>query len=303
MLVIQATLCITMPYEALETVIAPVQERPQFTRRQKLLAVVATVIVLAGCSSSDHESEEPNSQKPVTTEQTAPASTTETSPAPTAPPTTVTYPEGEPPNIISHGPRDKAEVALTVDDGPSAHTAELLDLALDLSIPLTFCLVGREVVSHSATLIQRMTVEGHELCNHTWSHADLAKLEQQNSQTFQKEIVDTDQAISSASGQPPPTLVRPPYGANRDASGKEVIGWPLLAMGKQELRWDTDGMDWDNQNASDVACHTILDKIQPGSIVLMHDTDDGFILNELPCVLDGLHRAGLTPVTVSQLAD
>ena len=62
-------------------------------------------------------------------------------------------------------------VALTFDDGPDpARTPALLDALADLGVPATFFLLGRAVDMHPQ-LAARIAREGHELGNHTYSHA------------------------------------------------------------------------------------------------------------------------------------
>jgi len=54
----------------------------------------------------------------------------------------------------------------------------------------------------------------------------------------------------------------------------------------------------------------ILARVQPGSIILLHDGLDGVadadrqvVLDALPIILDGLEERGLRPVRVDELVD
>ena len=67
-------------------------------------------------------------------------------------------------------------VAITFDDGPHAvNTPKLLELFKKNDVKVTFFVVVRNVRKHP-DLAKRMLTEGHELGNHTTTHADLAKL-------------------------------------------------------------------------------------------------------------------------------
>src|SRR5437660_12664605 len=74
---------------------------------------------------------------------------------------------------------DGPYIAMTFDDGPSAaNTPKLLDLAAKKHIKLTFFLVG-ECAAENPKLVKREIDEGHEVCNHSWSHPNLAKMSEE----------------------------------------------------------------------------------------------------------------------------
>ena len=67
-------------------------------------------------------------------------------------------------------------VALTFDDGPNpVNTPKLLALFKKTGVKATFFVTGNSLRKHPE-LAKRMVAEGHELGNHTTTHADLAKL-------------------------------------------------------------------------------------------------------------------------------
>jgi peptidoglycan-N-acetylglucosamine deacetylase len=69
-------------------------------------------------------------------------------------------------------------VSLTFDDGPSAATTpRLLDYLKELGLKATFFVVGRNIAnSEGFAIIERMAAEGHQIGNHSYSHADLTRL-------------------------------------------------------------------------------------------------------------------------------
>ena len=67
------------------------------------------------------------------------------------------------------------ELVLTFDDGPTRHTADVLDLLRDLDIKATFFVKGANVRAYPQ-LVQRMKDEGHLVANHTMTHPKMSKI-------------------------------------------------------------------------------------------------------------------------------
>src|SRR5690554_1086485 len=106
-------------------------------------------------------------------------------------------------------------MALTFDDGPVGdHTAQLLDIIGAEQVRATFFVLGNQVQDYPE-LVQRIVDEDHELGNHSWSHADLRSLS--NEEILKEELIPTNERIWEAVGLTPP-IMRPPYGALRDDS-------------------------------------------------------------------------------------
>src|SRR6266478_1031255 len=69
------------------------------------------------------------------------------------------------------------KIAITFDDGPhSTNTPELLNLAAKFQARFTFFVIGNRVSCNRA-VVQRQISERHEIGNHSWSHPDLLKLD------------------------------------------------------------------------------------------------------------------------------
>src|SRR5579863_8004325 len=78
--------------------------------------------------------------------------------------TTVAYFQSK--NIFHSGLNHSHTIALTFDDGPNAHTDEVLDELSKLHVKATFFIVGHMAHLHPATL-KRIAAEGHLLANHS----------------------------------------------------------------------------------------------------------------------------------------
>ncbi|MGA5763365.1 polysaccharide deacetylase family protein [Nonomuraea bangladeshensis] len=180
-------------------------------------------------------------------------------------------------------------VALTFDDGPSPHTAELLDILKRENARATFFVVGANAAAQP-DLLRRMSDEGHLVGNHSWSHTDLSK---PGTAKIADSLERTRDAVAAAIGQAP-TLVRPPYGA---VSGmlRNVArdqGFPLVT-------WDVDASDQQGGATRDIVDRSVHDA-HPGAIILLHDIHRESVA-AVPDILKRLRGKGYTFVTVPEL--
>ena len=182
-------------------------------------------------------------------------------------------------------------IAMTFDDGPNAQlTPKLLDMLKERGIKATFFVVGRNVAEYP-DIVRRMTDEGHEVANHSWSHPALTKL---GAEGFRKQIESTNEAIVKATGKRP-VLMRPPYGATSAILNKRLSE----QFGLKVILWSVDPLDWKYRNSNRVY-NTIIQNTQAGSIILTHDIHATTVA-AMPATLDALLGKGYKFVTVSEL--
>ncbi len=203
---------------------------------------------------------------------------------------TAEEPTEEPTSVPPSGEVDCTQtdcVAITYDDGPSAElTPQLLDTLARLQAPATFFLLGSNVEANPE-IARRIVEDGHEVANHTWTHRDMVNLD---ADARAAELQDTNAAIEEATGVRP-TLMRPPYGSAND----EVVTESDMVV----VQWDVDSEDWSNRDAQTTTAN-VLDAVEPGSIVLLHDIHPSTI-ESAPDIIEGLRDAGYTLVTVSDI--
>ena len=180
-------------------------------------------------------------------------------------------------------------IALTFDDGPRANTTErLLDGLKERGAKATFFLIGSQIADN-ASLVQRMKDEGHQVGSHTWSHT---KLQGQSCSVISAQISRTDAALRDLLGDGD-YWVRPPYGL-LDKCQESLFSVPLV-------KWSVDPEDWKLKNTDkDVAA--VLKHVQPGDIILMHDTFPTSVDAALR-VVDKLQSQGYQFVTVKELLE
>ncbi len=154
-------------------------------------------------------------------------------------------------------PRSKA-VAFSFDDGPDLEsTPKLLKVLAKYNAHATFFVVGNRVASR-AQVVKDTVAAGHEIGNHSWSHANLSELKMKD---VNKQIDRTAKVVKKVSGYDV-TLVRPPYGAISNRMRK----WLKHPM----VLWNVDTEDWRSKNPKKIL-KEVKRSVSDGSIILMHD--------------------------------
>ena len=178
-------------------------------------------------------------------------------------------------------------VALTFDDGPRADTTgRLLDGLLERGAAATFFVIGEQVPCNEA-LLQRMKAEGHQIGNHTYSHVRLLKADKD---AVVEEVHKAETLLKEAVGEGDFWL-RPPYGLIGSERAK-LIKTPMIY-------WSVDPQDWKLLDKDKVVA-AVMDAVQPGDIILLHDFYSTSVDAALE-IVDRLQKEGYDFVTVEEL--
>jgi peptidoglycan/xylan/chitin deacetylase (PgdA/CDA1 family) len=176
------------------------------------------------------------------------------------------------------------QVSLTFDDGPSLRTTpRVLDILKKYKIPATFFVLGQRAQAHPQ-LIRRLIKEGHVVANHSYSHPQMTKLD---SHAQIREIQKTHDAIAPLSTEPIKWF-RPPYG-----SYNKKIEQLVAQKGMTVVLWNVDPQDWQRKKSSTDICHSVVDQVRPGSIILLHDIHERTV-NALEKMIQSLLNKGYT---------
>lgn len=186
-------------------------------------------------------------------------------------------------------------VAISFDDGPSPHyTSDILEVLDDYNIPATFFVLGSQVEYHPE-ILRDIHNNGHEIANHSYSHADFAEIPL--NQVIQ-EIDKTNDIIRNVAGFRP-EIIRPPYGSIADSQ---------LEYFRNEkykfVNWSLDTRDWNEEiNGSETMLARIKRLLHPGAIILLHDGggDRSNTVELLPYLIEYIEEIGYEFVTVSEL--
>ena len=168
----------------------------------------------------------------------------------------------------------------------------LLDILKKHNVKATFFVVG-ENVEWNSKILKRQYEEGHEIGNHTFNHPDISHLS--NAQ-IEEEIVKCEEAVVKLTGKKP-ILFRPPYGSYK----KENLAQIASKYNYKIVLWSTiDARDWENPQPQQIA-NTIIQKVQNGDIILLHDYATNNTVKALDILIPELKKQGYDFVTVSEL--
>lgn len=200
---------------------------------------------------------------------------------------------------ISHGPRDRARVALTFDDGPDPQvTPSILETLAGCGARATFFTIGRHLEKHRDIAVRALR-EGHELGNHSWMHSYFQNFYRTRRQ--RSDVERSTRLIQELSGSTAQPLYRSPVGLKSPAIARVAHARNLTIVA-----WSLHSRDTFTRDPAATAAR-VLSRIMPGDIVLMHDGHerDGAhrraAAAALPSILSGLRERGLSSVTVSEL--
>ncbi len=199
---------------------------------------------------------------------------------------------------IWHGNRKRPALALTFDDGPSESTPALLELLAEHDVKATFFMCGHNV-RRLKEIAREVAAAGHEIGNHTDSHAPLYF---KSPEFIYRELALAQESIYQIT-RVTPSLFRAPYG----------VRWPGLRGSQDRLHvtgvmWTAIARDW-KWPASRIS-RLLLSKAANGAILCLHDgrelekaPDVRATLEAIEYTLPLLKELGFAFETVSQLCE
>lgn len=153
---------------------------------------------------------------------------------------------------------NKPMVCLTFDDGPYAPvTDSLLDVLEAYNSKATFFVTGNMLWQYPESF-KRAYDLGMGLGSHTYSHPHLPNCSWDQ---IVWELNSTNDIAKSITGEWL-NMLRPPHGESNDLV-RYAAGVPII-------KWSLDTLDWSNLNMHTIY-HKVMDNVQDGDIVLMHD--------------------------------
>lgn len=180
-------------------------------------------------------------------------------------------------------------VALTFDDGPSSTTNQVLDILEQYDVVATFFLIGEQINMDTLPIMQRQLKMGCELANHSYNHVDMSKL---SATDIKNQITWTSSAIKNAVDYDV-KFFRPPYLATSNSMYQNIDLSFIQGISCN---------DWESSVSASQRANTILNSVEDGSIILLHDFQGNTnTVQALPTIIEGLKNKGYTFVTVSEL--
>src|SRR5215472_15469211 len=187
---------------------------------------------------------------------------------------------------------------LTFDDGPDPRwTPRIHEILRQYHARATFFVIGSQAAQHP-DLLRRMHAEGHEVANHTYTHA--AELEHAPAWRFGLELSMTQRVIEAATGHSA-TLFRYPYSDTlSDPRLNDQSLFKVAQQGYQIVGSAADTLDWTRPGPALIVSRALF--APDGQTVLMHDGggDRSQTVAALPGILAGLQARGLQIVPVGE---
>ncbi len=168
-------------------------------------------------------------------------------------------------------------------------TLKILDLLDQYNAKATFFLVGIWVDKYPE-LVKEIAARGHEIGNHSDSHAHFTQISESK---IRQELDSCSDKIETLTGVRP-TLFRPPYG---DYNSKVIT--VVRDEGYEAVQWSVDSLDWKNRGVEDLVKRA-TNNIQPGDIILFHNDSD-FIVDALPAILSYYQEQGFTMIPAKDI--
>ncbi len=195
-------------------------------------------------------------------------------------------------------------MALTFDDGPKPeYCIPILESLDEYGAKATFFVVGEEA-EKNPDLIMRMSDAGHEIGNHSYSHITAKEM---SASEFIADVKKCSRVIYGVTGRAP-KYFRSPGGAVTPAVSKGIrrmgmstVFWSLNADDYTELSENFEIPD-DYQQMSLVLAKKVLDKVKPGTIILLHSSSEQTV-RALPAILKGLKEKGYGMVALDELLE
>lgn len=205
---------------------------------------------------------------------------------------------------VWNGTKNRNVIALTFDDGPKPeYVYPILDALDQYGAKATFFLVGQES-EKNPDLVTRMHDSGHEVANHTYSHIPANKM---TSKRALNDIERCNIVLKNITGE------RPIYFRPAGGVMNQTVAVGMKKLGMRAVFWSVNGEDYvkvssefeipeDNQMMADELAKKVLDKVKPGTIILLHSSSEQTV-RALPVILKGLSKKGYGMVTIRDLVE
>lgn len=168
--------------------------------------------------------------------------------------------------VVWSVPTDERAVALTFDDGPHPRlTPRVLDVLAEHQARATFFLIGEAAERHPS-LVRRLLDEGHEVGNHSWSHAPMAHV---GADAAREEVLRGAAALARLTGEQ----------ARWFRSPRGMLNGPILRAAadvEQDVAmWSARAPKASPEPSTRQVTDHLLGALDPGTIYCLHDGTSG----------------------------
>lgn len=159
-------------------------------------------------------------------------------------------------------------IYLTFDAGyEQGYTEMILDVLKEERVPALFFLTG-QYLEKETDIVKRMVKEGHIIGNHTYYHPDLTRLSKEE---YAKDLKKFEDKYYEITNRKLAKILRPPSGTFSDRSLQIAD-----ELGYYTVFWSLAYKDWDvnAQKGADYAYNSVMKRIHPGAIILLHNVSE-----------------------------
>lgn len=199
------------------------------------------------------------------------------------------------PDVLWHVNTSEKIIALTIDDAPSSHTREILEILKENDALATFFVIGSQVPGREDVL-KEMVQQGHELGNHAMHDEPSVKLPESELIHQMDQVETMIKSAYNASGVDvrPPRYFRPGSGffskrmrERMDMLQYRIVLGDIYPHDPQISYWRVN------------AAH-ILSMLKPGGIIICHDRRS-WTVPMLRKVIPEIKKRGYQITTITNL--
>jgi len=196
------------------------------------------------------------------------------------------------PEVLFYVGTQRPVVALSIDDGPSEATPEILDVLAEYGVKATFFVIGEQVQARP-DLTRRLLDEGHELGHHMMADVPSIDLPPEE---FQARFEEMDGVLDGYGGS---QVFRPASGWYNDRMVEEAA-----RLGYRTVLGSVYAFDAQVPYPA-LSTWYMRQLIRPGSILILHDGAERGprTADVLRALLPELRDRGIEVVTVSGLTE
>lgn len=199
------------------------------------------------------------------------------------------------PQALWKGDPQRAEIALTFDDGPSAKDLGDILRVLDRhQATATFFFIGEKVPA-AAQLVREVAAAGHTIGMHGYRHVAFPQVKPL---LLRAELALTRTLITRLCGWPAERVrnIRPPYGVFTPTTLALLAAW-----GYRPVMWSLVPFHWRISAAQSRS--QIQQRLTRGSLVVLHEAmvDGAPVVDLLDTTLDRARACGLRTISIDDM--
>ena len=192
------------------------------------------------------------------------------------------------------GDENIKKVYLTFDAGyDNGNLEKILNILKDKNVQATFFITG-DFLNRFSDLVIKINDDGHLIGNHTWSHADITKL---NKDGIYNELKKVEDKFNEITGDNIDCYFRPPAGVFNNSSLKLIS-----ELGYNTIFWLVAYKDWETNKKLNIeySINSVINNLHNGAIILLHTVSEENV-EALPIIIDKIRENGYERASLNDL--